>query len=225
MGCNYFEDKTSNVENIENSDSKYRYDRVQELLQNYDQLTPEHAAAILRNQKGAKNKDIGMGNPKAINQLIAHHSVIFRPEQYKMWIAMPPYQLGKYICYDIKKIFGSQSLDVKATITVDSLSIAADDFLQTEEWDQFLLFKDYKNKIIGFTAFGVELNLSDADIQKFIASNPNSYLPYEYLGNYFEAQERYQKAIDYYEQALTFDMPSIKDRKALQEKIEVLKDE
>jgi hypothetical protein len=38
------------------------------------------AAAILRNQKGLNNKNIGLTNEKGLNQLLAHHAVIFKPK-------------------------------------------------------------------------------------------------------------------------------------------------
>ncbi len=62
-------------------------------------------AKILRDQSGLNHADIGMGNEKAINQLIAHHSIIFEPEKRLVWVSNGPWQLGEYTCYDIVKIF------------------------------------------------------------------------------------------------------------------------
>ena len=63
------------------------------------------AAAILRNRHGKDDRDLGMGNPLAVNQLIAHHAVIFKPEQLLVWVSTSPYQLGKFVAYDLNKVF------------------------------------------------------------------------------------------------------------------------
>ena len=66
-----------NQKHILESHSEYRYEKLQELLQTNKKLNPEKMASILRDQSGLKDKNIGYGNEKAINQLLAHHAVIF----------------------------------------------------------------------------------------------------------------------------------------------------
>ena len=68
--------------------------------------TVEKTVNILRDRKdGLHNADIGMGNEKAINQLIAHHSIVFEPEKLIVWVCTSPWQLGEYVAYDLKKVF------------------------------------------------------------------------------------------------------------------------
>ena len=55
----------------------YRFKRVEELIKQNPGLNVNSVAEILRDQKGLNDKNIGMGNEKAINQLIAHDSIIF----------------------------------------------------------------------------------------------------------------------------------------------------
>jgi len=86
-----------NLENIEKSSSDYRFRHLTQLVNQYPKISVADAAAILRNQKGMDGKDIGMGNEKALNQLIAHHSVIFKPARLQVWVSTNPYQLGQYI--------------------------------------------------------------------------------------------------------------------------------
>ena len=52
-----------------------------------------------------ESKDLGMGNQLSVNQLIAHHSIVFKPTQQLVWVSTAPYQLGKFVAYDLKKVF------------------------------------------------------------------------------------------------------------------------
>jgi len=94
-----------NVENMANETSVYRYKRVEELLSSKPPVDPVVAAGILRDYKGLDDKDFGLGNEKAVNQFIAHHSIIFKPEQKQFWVAGPPWQLGEYWGYDLDSVF------------------------------------------------------------------------------------------------------------------------
>ena len=44
-----------------------------------------------------------MGNEKAVNQLIAHHSVVFEPKIIGVGIYLT-WQLGEYVAYDLNKV-------------------------------------------------------------------------------------------------------------------------
>jgi hypothetical protein len=68
-------------------------------------LNPEKMASILRNTSGLKDEKIGYGNEKALNQLLAHHAVIFSPQKKLVWVSSNPYQLGEFVCYDLNEIF------------------------------------------------------------------------------------------------------------------------
>ena len=92
-----------NSANIKESDSKFRFNRVEELLVDRTKFTPTRVLTILRDQYGFKNDTLGMGNPRAINQLIAHHSVIILPESYMFYVSTTNYQLGEFIGFDLKK--------------------------------------------------------------------------------------------------------------------------
>lgn len=192
-----FEKDPANVQNIKNSDSKFRYDRVRELI---DQQTvpfaPKDVAAILRNQNAAKGDTLGIGNPRAVNQLLAHHSVVMQPTERMFYITTNDFQLGKFIGYDLNKTFAEK----KAIITD---SIAADPFLYSQAYRDFLSFKQTKQKISQYLMFDKPLSLSEQDIQTFIRQNSESYVTYEMLGKYFSKKGQCDKAATYFKEALT----------------------
>ena len=128
------------MENIATSDSPYRFARLQELLEKNNPIDPLKAASILRNQKGLNNADLGMGNEMAINQLIAHHSVIFQPEKRLMYVSTSPWQCGKYMAYDLNKIF-SDTVDFQHEIATRELTIPEDSFIRQKDFKQFIQYK------------------------------------------------------------------------------------
>jgi len=76
-----FENNKNNIKNIEESSSFYRQQRCEQLLSQFDDTVSVLAASsVLRDTRGLDNRDIGLGNEKAMNQLISHHSVIFLPK-------------------------------------------------------------------------------------------------------------------------------------------------
>ena len=71
----------ANLEQVKESASEYRYKRVMELLDTSGGNTVQKTINLLRDRRGLQNSDIGMGNEKAVNQLIAHHSIVFEPKE------------------------------------------------------------------------------------------------------------------------------------------------
>ena len=94
-----------NQEQILNSHSKYRFDKMVELFEENPKINPQIAAKILRDREGLQHLPLGYGNEKALNQLLAHHGIIFKPEQRLVWVSANPYQMGEFVCYDLKAIF------------------------------------------------------------------------------------------------------------------------
>lgn len=101
-----FRDDPVNVENIRVSDSGYRYRRVQQLLDSLDTIDYLKAAAVLRDIRGVDGEDVGYCNDLSINQMLAMHSVIFKPAEKKIWVSTSPWQFGKFVCFDLDEVFG-----------------------------------------------------------------------------------------------------------------------
>ncbi len=180
-----------------------RHKRMIELLSRFGAIDLEETSKILRDQKGPGDFELGYGNEKAINQLICHHSVIFQPEQLKMWVSKPPYQLGEYILYDFREMLkGSETNNWHSA---DSLDIEADPFLESEDYEKFEAYLETK-RIIESTMQGkLERVLEEKDIEKFIANNPDSYQAYYLSGEYYEYLGEKEKSCKYF--TLSLDKP------------------
>lgn len=183
-----------NIEQENESASPYRYKRMMELLDANGKNTVQKTIRILRDQKGLNNADIGMGNEKAINQLIAHHSIVFEPEKLLVWVSTSPWQLGEYVAYDLNRIFALKGMKENREVADSSLTIAADSFLLTPAYKKFVVFRTLKKHI---------MDGGDVNTDSLIASNPEFYNAYVLAGDYLYLKKRYAGALRNYQLALT----------------------
>jgi hypothetical protein len=199
-----------NIEQMAGSASVYRYKRTEELLQQNYPLTPQKVANILRDYKGLGGADIGVGNEKAVNQFVAHHSVIFMPDSLRMWVSTSPWQMGEYVCYDLRKIFAMNGLKADTEIADTNLNIAPDSFLSTPVYAKFMLFRQAKMDWMG--KLGVQ-------VSQFIPNNPQYYDAYRLTGDYYQQHKDYKKAIDAYQAALGKEIATQAERESIEKKI------
>ncbi len=211
-----FYNESYNQENIKESDTKFRYDRMQQLIKENYPLTPNKTAEILRNRNGMNDEFIGYGNPKSLNQLIAHHGIIFEPEKMRLWVSTSPFQMGKFICYDLKAIFGATQLTHESHITIDSLQIAQDEFVETNTFDQFLKWKEIKQDLFDFYFLGKPYNLTPSVEKDFVSYNAESYVTFLTLAEYYMAKKDYKKAKSYLDTALNKEQASLKEQKSIE---------
>ena len=211
-----FRSDKRNRENIATSDSPYRFARLQELLEENKPINSIKAAAILRDRKGLDDIDLGMGNEMAINQLIAHHSVIFLPEQQIMYVSTSPWQCGKYMAYDLNKIF-SDTVDFHHEIATPELTIPEDNFIRQAEYKQFMAYKKLTKLIREKTQRKETLEVQVLNLYE--ASNPSFYYVYEVLGDYHAATQQTDTAITYWQKALTMPIPKQAEKERIQQKI------
>ena len=206
---------STNIININTTDSKYRFDRISELMKEKFPIDVKSAVGILRNKNGMGEKFIGYGNFKSINQLIAHHGIVFKPSRKTLWISSPPYQLGEFVAYNLDVVFGSEG---KIT-SVDSLDIPADAFIQTKAYTQYESYKKTKQRISKYVMLGKDLTISQREESRFIMDNPESFLTYLALGDYYHKKKNMDRAISYYKKSLEKDVSSIKERDVILNKI------
>lgn len=202
----------TNLKNQIESSSLYRKVRLKQLLQNHKQINYLEAANILRSQTGINEKNIGLGNEKAMNQLIAHHGVIFKPKSRLMWVSTNPYQCGKFVCYDLNTVFEKATeMDLQTELHIDSLTIPTDPFVYTKTYQDYVKFKNLKSYIQFITKAPGHLYLKSKFENAFIESNPKSYFTYQILGDYYKSKFNYTAAFDYYKKALVFEIATLKE--------------
>ena len=189
---------------------------MDELIHKNPAIDYTDVAAILRDRYSKNDEVIGNGNEKAMNQLIAHHAIIFKPEQRLVWVSVGPDQIGKFVCYDLNTVFGQHAdLSADVEISVDSLEIPADDFIFTEEYEKFERFRTLRKEITS-----EDYKLIQEVEGEFIESNPYYYLTYYTLGDYYFEKEEFNSAKTFYHQALTKVLPVKQERDYLNSRIE-----
>lgn len=200
-----------NQENMEENVTGYRYARVEELLDGKNSFNEFDFAGVLRDTKGLNNKDIGLGNEGAVNQLIAHHSVIFKPEEKAFWISSHPFQFGTYVNYHLDSVFNKV---VAGSVSITEKNIPADTAFINKIYPKFLRFAKMR-KEIG--------NHMEIDVNSFVESNPDYFHTYELLGDYYTYLAEKENAINSYNSALELFIPNKHEEKRIRKKLDKLK--
>lgn len=221
LACtNHFQSEEYNNDNRNNkqkeeSHSVYRFQKLEEHLAQDKQLNPTEMVKLLRDTNGIKNEKLGYGNEKALNQLLAHHGVVFQPDKRLVWVSSNPYQLGEFTAYDLNKIFNDSIQNF--TINVDSLKIEKDIFLTTEDYKNYKKFRIDKH----FIEDKIERKetITKEFLENYINTNPDFWLVYANVAEYYFTQKDYSQAINYYKLALSKEITTIPDRNKIEKNL------
>lgn len=203
-----FRDNPVNQDNIKMSDSMCRFRRVEELLDSVGRVDTGNAALILRDMRGEGGADIGYCNDLAINQLLAMHSVIFRPAERKIWVSTWPWQCGKFVCYDLNMALEA---DFSEEITMPEEEIPASSFVHSPDLDNVKAFKKWQKNLS--EAVRERRQVSPDSLQRFENLNPGYYLTYDMLGDYYMSAGENQKAENCWRKSLTYSMKEMEHRR------------
>jgi isopenicillin-N N-acyltransferase like protein len=215
IGTNHYQSKTLgstelNREHIQKSASEYRFRRVKELLDRDGKNSVQKTAAILRNQKGLTDQSIGLGNEKAVNQLIAHHGIIFQPSEKRVWISATTWQLDEFICYDLDSVFATK-MERDKEIHESELTIPADSFRLTKEFQDAIKFNKVRFPFQPRDKFNPD---------SLIRWNPDSYLSYMLAGDHYLERKDYAKAKGLYETGLAKEVATEQERDHMKENLQ-----
>ncbi|TYB78601.1 C45 family autoproteolytic acyltransferase/hydolase [Bizionia myxarmorum] len=213
----YADDK-NNLKQIAESHSQYRFERMQELLSETPKLTVEKAISILRNKEGLDNKTIGYGNEKALNQLLAHHGVVFKPEEGLVWVSASPYQLGAFVAYDLNEIFkNAPSQKPIKTLHNEAITIEADPFQFTQEYLNYEKYRILSRKVS--QAILNENHIEPDVLDELISSNPNYWKAYYLVGKYYYKHQYYTAALQAFKKAQTKEIATVPDKEDIENHI------
>ncbi|MFB9078152.1 C45 family autoproteolytic acyltransferase/hydrolase [Flavobacterium procerum] len=209
-----------NQEQKVNSHSEYRFERMQELLAENKKVNPEIASEILRNKNGLKNIELGYGSEKALNQLMAHHGIIFKPKEKLVWISANPYQLGEFVCYDLNSVFNNRKKEIKS-FQIENLNIAKDPFLETAAFQNYKKFRVEDRKIDSF--LDKEETISPEFLENYQSLNPDYWVVYYKAGLYFYQKKEYKQAQLNFEKALTKEITTLPEKEQIEKYLKKIK--
>ncbi|OBQ56929.1 acyl-CoA--6-aminopenicillanic acid acyl-transferase [Tamlana sp. s12] len=201
----YAEDKI-NQKHLVESHSLYRYQRMEELLNAEDKITPQKAVAILRNKEGLNGKAIGYGNEKALNQLLAHHGVVFKPKERLVWVSSNPYQLGEFVAYNLNDVFSHPE---KQGYAIASLNIEKDPFQYTEAYKNYERFRVLKAQVL--KAINNKDTLDFSVLHELESANPDFWEAHYIVGLYYYKNDFDMAALQAFEKAKTKEVTTVPD--------------
>ena len=216
---NAFNNDPQNLAHQNETPTLYRLNRTKQLVHKHFPMDEHSVVAILRDPYGINDEKIGYTNEMAVNQYVAHHSIIFKPEKLQVWVSTSPYQLGMFVCYDLNKIFSRQVSPLKSKeIYENGLSLRPD-------WN---LAKEYYRFVPGFKILREQLQycthhnstkFDESQLTRFIQSNPDYFQVYSLAGNYYFSRRQYQKALSCYQQADNKQIPFCSEKQMILERI------
>jgi len=206
---------------IANSHSEYRLERIEELFKENPKINPKIASEILRNKEGLQNIKLGYGNEKALNQLMAHHGIIFKPEEKLVWVSANPYQLGEFVCYNLDSIFKERKLNPVISFQQENLNIAKDPFLKTTAYANYQKFRIEDDTIDLYLKKKETISLEF--IQNYQSLNPDYWVVYYKAGLYFYQKKEYLLAQANFEKALTKEITTAPDKAKIEKYLKKLK--
>jgi tetratricopeptide (TPR) repeat protein len=215
---NAFKNRKLTIENKKETATLYRWKRTKQLLDRKKVHDVNSFVNILRDRRGLDDENIGNGNELAVNQLIAHHSVVFKPEKLQMWVSVGPYQLGEYIVYDLNKVF-SASPDTAGVIYDSYLTVPADTFLYSQEYKDFKEYKQMTARIKKALKDDNDNFINEKLIEKYGKLNPDYFYSSYIMGECYEKLGNKSLAEEYYKKALAMEIPNEAERNMIREKL------
>ncbi|MET2985331.1 C45 family peptidase [Aureibaculum conchae] len=211
----YADDKNNILHKAE-SHSAYRYERMEELLTENEKIDPKKAVTILRNTKGLEDKNIGYGNEKALNQLLAHHGIVFQPEKLKVWVSTNPYQLGEFVSYDLNTVF-QKFENANETISEEQLTIPQDNFVQTQAYKNYERYRVLRRELLAI--IDAEGKASPELLDELKTTNPDYWEGYYLIGKYYYEKGYDASAFKEFKMALTKEITTVPDRERIEKHI------
>lgn len=208
-----------NQKQIAESHSSYRYQKLQEEIRTNQPINAQKSANILRDLNGLNDKKIGYGNEKALNQLLAHHGIIFRPEKKLVYVSSAPYNLGEFTVYDLN--FLNDSINYQTKIVIDSLKIDQDDFVKSTTFFQYEEYKILRKEI--HQKLKDKEWIDEEKMKQYISYNTEFWEVYFDAAQNFVLKGKFDAAIEMLEIAKTKEITTIPDERKVDDLLKKLK--
>ncbi|MBF4506328.1 acyl-CoA--6-aminopenicillanic acid acyl-transferase [Flavobacterium sp. JLP] len=216
-----FENDKRNEMQIADSHSKYRLDRMQELLSENSKINPKIASEILRNKEGLKDIPLGLGNEKALNQLLAHHGIIFKPKEKLVWVSANPFQMGEFVCYNLDSIFKERKSNAAVSFEQENLNIAEDPFVKSTAYQNYKKFKIQNHQFDLYRENKETVSLEF--IEHYQSLNPDYWVVYYKAGLYFYQKKEFKLAQANFQKALTKEITTAPEKATIEKYLKKLK--
>ena len=209
-----------NLDHLRDSESMPRYERMNQLTAQDSSISVRNTLRYIREQKGVDEVELGMGNPMAINQLLAHHAVIFEPLKGIAYISAAPFQENVFNAYDVNSIKHMAGFELADSPEMDSLRLEQDPFFSSKSFENY---QQYKSLKVHFLARSKNESPAQDFVEKWIATNPEYYEPYLLLGDLYFEREDFVNAKRYYTQALSKAIPYLATKTHINENLGKIK--
>ncbi len=98
-------DDPKNFEVMEDTSTLPRRARLDELLQNVPAgSSVQEAVRILRDKRGAGDRELPLGHRSAIDALISTHSIVMDTTGRTLWVSEGPHAAGRFVRFDLREL-------------------------------------------------------------------------------------------------------------------------
>ncbi len=219
LECPVFAHDPVNLARIKNSTSNWRLRRATRLIRRLKGHVNEFSlAALLRDKRGPRGRNIGWGNRNSIDGLITTHSLIMDLTAGNIWVAAFPFAEGNYVGFRaIPALRGPAAADrVKPPLPI----VPADHFLTSGQEKIFV--QSRANLLAGYAALAAgRFGQAAARATMAIHENPYFFGGYSLLGRAQLAQRKYAAAARNLAHALRLDPPYAARRASLRKALVV----
>lgn len=214
-----------NLMNINQTDTKYRIELLAEHLKKKDRFDAEDAMAVLLNPFGKGGENIGMGNEMAINQLIAHHSVVFEPDSLNIYVCTQPKDFYPYIKFNLQDILNvAVETHGRASFNYGRASdnhVCASDYKIACQYISVADSMRQSEEYLGYKRFIYLKSLKDlmSYPDELAKCNPMYFESYNMAGDIYIMFGDKKDACERWKKALECKIPKLAQRKAIEDKI------
>jgi hypothetical protein len=97
----------------------------------------EAVAGVLRDHKGVGGVDLPLGNRRALDALIATHSVVMDATSRVIWVSEGPHLVGRYVRFDLARLL-APAFEPLPALDASSDAVAADAILGDGRYDAWV---------------------------------------------------------------------------------------